>query len=86
MAANAAGIYGAQLFRSDDKPRYHRGLTINVVLIAAALAFAIFQGFYYRRKKLAEAKATQSIASSQDSDIASEHKDSPDLEPVDARR
>jgi len=47
MAANAAGIYGAQIFRSDDAPKYHRGFIVNVALLAAALAFAIFQAVQY---------------------------------------
>jgi hypothetical protein len=28
MAANCGGLVGAQLFRSDDKPYYHRGWTV----------------------------------------------------------
>jgi len=28
MAANCGGLVGAQIFRSDDKPYYHRGWTI----------------------------------------------------------
>lgn len=51
MAANAAGIYGAQLFRSDDRPRYHRALSIDVAIIAIALAAAVFLAFYYWRRK-----------------------------------
>ncbi|KAG8876775.1 hypothetical protein FRB98_007039 [Tulasnella sp. 332] len=53
MAANAAGIYGAQIFRADDAPRYHRGFAVNCGLLGGALAFAIFQ---FAREHLARKK------------------------------
>ena len=37
MAANCGGLVGAQLFRSDDKPYYHRGWTI----IASFASFSL---------------------------------------------
>jgi hypothetical protein len=29
-----AGIYGAQIFRSDDKPRYRRAFAISITALA----------------------------------------------------
>ncbi|EJD52883.1 alternative sulfate transporter [Auricularia subglabra TFB-10046 SS5] len=43
MAANGAGIYGAQLLRSDDAPRYHRGFVVMVALLAAAVVVCLAQ-------------------------------------------
>lgn len=38
MAANCAGIVGGQLFRSDDKPYYHRGWSIAVAFMVFSFA------------------------------------------------
>lgn len=43
MSANIGAIYGAQIFQEDDKPLYQRAFTINLCLLAAALALAIFR-------------------------------------------
>ena len=40
MGANIAGIYGAQVFRADDRPRYRRAFTINLAILAFALLLA----------------------------------------------
>jgi hypothetical protein len=40
MGANIAGIYGAQIFRQDDKPRYRRGFSINIGVLAFGLFLA----------------------------------------------
>lgn len=34
MGANTAGIYGAQIFRSDDAPRYRRAFVIGIAVLA----------------------------------------------------
>lgn len=59
MAANAAGIYAAQLFRSDDRPRYHRALAIDIVILTVSLITAISLALYYRYK---DRKVTQTEA------------------------
>jgi hypothetical protein len=41
MGANIAGIYGAQIFRSDDKPRYRRAFSVNIGVLAFGLALAV---------------------------------------------
>jgi hypothetical protein len=57
MGANIAGIYGAQIFRSDDKPKYRRGFTINIVVLSIGLGLAILRFFddkIWRRSKVAQ--------------------------------
>jgi hypothetical protein len=34
QSANTAGIYGAQIFRADDRPRYRRGFAIGIGILA----------------------------------------------------
>jgi hypothetical protein len=41
--ANIAGIYGAQIFRADDKPKYRRGFSVACAVLAAGLSLAIFR-------------------------------------------
>jgi MFS family permease len=41
MGANIAGIYGAQIFRADDKPFYRRGFSIAIAVLATGLVIAI---------------------------------------------
>jgi hypothetical protein len=41
MSANIGAIYGAQIFQSDDAPRYRLAFATNIGLITAALSLAI---------------------------------------------
>lgn len=41
MGANIAGIYGAQIFRSDDKPRYRRAFVIGIAVLAFGTLLAV---------------------------------------------
>lgn len=41
MGANTAGIYGAQIFRSDDRPRYRRAFIIGLSVLALGTLAAI---------------------------------------------
>jgi hypothetical protein len=55
MGANIAGIYGAQIFRSEDRPLYKRGFAINLAIVSTAVVLA---GIRYvddiiRRRKVA---------------------------------
>ena len=43
MGANIAGIYGAQIFREDDSPRYRRGFTVDIAIVAFGLGLAIIR-------------------------------------------
>jgi len=63
MGANIAGIYGAQIFRNDDRPRYRRAFSIACAILAVGLALAI--GRYIddkmrKRKKKAITEDTSS--------------------------
>jgi hypothetical protein len=41
MGGNIAGIYGAQIFRQDDKPLYQRGFAVNISILVAGLLLAV---------------------------------------------
>lgn len=43
MGANTAGIYGAQIFRSDDAPRYRRAFVIGIAVLAVGTAAALLR-------------------------------------------
>lgn len=53
MAANCAGISGSQIFRTEDAPKYVRGLTAICALAGASWALAAVLGaqYYIRRRK-----------------------------------
>lgn len=40
MGANTAGIYGAQIFRADDRPKYRRGFVIGIGVLSFGLLLA----------------------------------------------
>jgi len=63
MNANIAGIYGAQIFRADDKPLYRRGFSVAIAVLAVALTLAIFRwtdDFLRRRRKVNQLDAAAS--------------------------
>ncbi len=41
MNANIAGIYGAQIFRADDKPLYRRGFSVAIAVLSVGLVLAV---------------------------------------------
>jgi hypothetical protein len=41
MGANTAGIYGAQLYREDDEPRYRRAFSICIAVLSLGTLLAI---------------------------------------------
>jgi hypothetical protein len=43
MGANSAGIYGAQLLRSDDKPLYKRGFSVAIGILGFGLILAVIR-------------------------------------------
>lgn len=55
MGANIAGIYGAQIFRQDDRPLYRRGFSINIAVLSVGLTLAVvrFVDDLVRRRRLA---------------------------------
>ena len=40
MGANTAGIYGAQLYRSDDEPRYRRAFSVCIAVLSLGALLA----------------------------------------------
>lgn len=70
MGANIAGIYGAQIFRADDSPRYRRAFSIGAAIIAFGLCLAIFR-FVDDKLKRRRNKNVSNVATS-DSDDASQ--------------
>lgn len=73
MGANAAGIYGAQIFRSDDKPKYRRAFTVGAVVLAVGLLLAIVRYIDDRIRRKRNIKQQSSEASSDgDATTASE--------------
>ncbi|KAI9159118.1 putative Pantothenate transporter liz1 [Paramyrothecium foliicola] len=65
MNANIAGIYGAQIFRRDDRPLYRRGFSVACAILSVGFVLAIGRWFddkFRRRRKL------QALESEQDSD------------------
>lgn len=55
MGANVAGIYGAQIFRADDKPLYRRGFGIGIAVLSVGLFLAIvrYLDTWYRKRRAA---------------------------------
>jgi hypothetical protein len=65
MGANIAGIYGAQIFRADDKPKYRRGFSIACAVLAVGLLLAIFR---FIDEKLLRRKTKGAISERSSSD------------------
>ncbi len=57
MGANIAGIYGAQIFRSDDKPLYRRGFAGNIAILATAFLLALVRFIDDRIRKRRKGQA-----------------------------
>ena len=53
MGGNIAGIYGAQIFRQDDRPLYQRGFAVNISILVVGLLLAVtrFIDDLLRRRK-----------------------------------
>lgn len=64
MGANIAGIYGAQIFRQDDRPRYRRGFSINIAVLTVGLCLAVvrFVDDLLRRRRSATQLQDQSLS------------------------
>lgn len=56
MGANIAGIYGAQIFRQDDKPKYRRAFSIACAVLAFGIALAIFRYLDDLRRRRSHAR------------------------------
>jgi len=65
MGANIAGIYGAQIFREDDKPRYRRAFSIACAILAFGIALAIFRFLDDFRRRRREARRVSDTPTSE---------------------
>lgn len=72
MGANIAGIYGAQLFRQDDRPRYRRGFAINIAIVAFGLGLAVIRYIDDRRRKVRRRRSQALPVEHEDSDFGSD--------------
>ena len=75
MGANIAGIYGAQIFRQDDRPKYRRGFSINIAVLTVGLTLATlrFLDDKFRRRRVAQRQELENYSdrnSSQDEKVA----------------
>lgn len=55
MNANIAGIYGAQIFRQDDKPLYRRGFSVAIAVLSFGLVLSLIRlgdDILHRRRKM----------------------------------
>lgn len=70
MGANIAGIYGAQIFRQDDRPRYKRAFSVACAVLAAGLVLAIVRYIddAVRRRKNKRKPGPESVSNGSDSD------------------
>lgn len=68
MGANIAGIYGAQIFREDDKPRYRRAFSVACAVLAFGIALAIFRFLDDFRRRRREARRVSDTPTSSERD------------------
>jgi hypothetical protein len=71
MGANSAGIYGAQLFRSDDRPLYRRGFSVNIGILTFGLSLAILRYIDDVRRR----RKGVSLGSIERADVDNEHEE-----------
>lgn len=74
MGANIAGIYGAQIFRRDDRPRYRRAFSVACAILAFGLVVAIGR---YVSDKIRRRKKAQQI-----DDVSSSDGETPTFLPT----
>jgi hypothetical protein len=60
MNANIAGIYGAQIFRRDDRPLYRRGFSVAIAVLAVGFVLAVVR---WADDKLKRRRKNQALAS-----------------------
>ena len=75
MGANIAGIYGAQIFRQDDRPRYRRAFSIACAVLAFGLILAIVRWGYdilTRRRNGGRRRSVGNVGSDSEQDFEKE--------------
>jgi peptidoglycan/LPS O-acetylase OafA/YrhL len=70
MGANIAGIYGAQIFRQDDYPRYRRAFSIACAILAVGLAVALVRYVDDKIRKRRKARQMDDASSSEGDVVA----------------
>jgi hypothetical protein len=65
-----AGIYGAQIFRSEDKPKYTTAFSIGIGVLALGVALAVVR---YVDHLISRRRALKEEAAATDSDTGSEN-------------
>lgn len=68
--ANTAGIYGAQIFREDDEPRYRRAFSVACAILAFGLSMAIFRFLDDVRRKVRQRTNNKPLSVSSDGETA----------------
>ncbi|KAF1850315.1 MFS transporter-like protein [Cucurbitaria berberidis CBS 394.84] len=66
MGANIAGIYGAQIFRNDDRPRYRRGFAVACAVLAVGLLLAIVRFVDNKIRNRGKAQTLEDSSSTED--------------------
>ena len=79
MGGNIAGIYGAQIFRQDDRPLYQRGFAVNISILVAGLLLAVvrFVDDFLRRRKGAQIQEAATDTDNNPNDEKAESLDQP---------
>jgi len=74
MGANIAGIYGAQIFRADDKPLYRRGFGIDIAVLTVGVTLAVvrFSDGWIQKRRAAKQEQLANV------DSGSEHNSQED--------
>ncbi|WWD20928.1 hypothetical protein CI109_105406 [Kwoniella shandongensis] len=68
MGGNIAGIYGAQIFRSEDRPRYRRAFSVGIAVLSVGLLLAAvrYVDDRIRRRRAAKSVETSSTVSNEE--------------------
>ncbi|KAK6864065.1 MFS general substrate transporter [Apiospora arundinis] len=83
MGANIAGIYGAQIFRKDDRPLYRRGFSVAIAVLCVGFVLALgrwLDGKRKQRQKKKEHELEATSSSFADSNTEVEAKEASPVE------
>lgn len=74
MGANIAGIYGAQLYREDDEPRFRRAFSICIAVLSLGTLLAAIRKIDEILTRRRNGSAVQSESSPEDTEVYEELK------------